>query len=190
MTRPPVKTYFLVHEVEHFTGFSRYMLDYLAREEIFVASMSPRDQRGVKRRYSYGDVVLLRALYAICKTNGKIRHLKESLLRFRMAVGPIRPGMRLGQLLFVEGDELCLRAPGEGVRVLRTGQMMLTSVVDLDAVTAEIADGVIVESQEAFRLTAAAEAEVERIRQRHWGKVKQWREDRVQRASLARTKAA
>jgi hypothetical protein len=186
MARPLVKNYFLVHEVEHFSGFSRYMLDYLAREEIFVPSLSPRDERGVKRRYSYADVVLLRALHAICKTKGRIRHLKESLLGFRMAVGPITPGMRLDRLLFVEGDELCLRTPGEGAHVLRTGQMMLASIVDLGEVTADIASGVIVENLEAFRLTDAAEAEAEKIRLQHWQKVKGWRAERVARETRAK----
>lgn len=188
--RQVVKDYFTTVEAVHFTGFSRYMLDYLAREEIFVPSLSVGDGAGIARRYSYQDVVLLRALNAVCKAKGKIRHLKEALLSFRIAMGPMQPGMRLDQLLFVEGDELCLRTSRESSLVLRNGQMLLASVVDMGVVTSAIAEGVVVEGAGKFRLTDAAQQAVEQIRSRYWEKVRELRNTREDRVLRAPRKAA
>jgi len=193
MHKAIVKNYFAIHEVEHFTGFTRYMLDYLVREGILEPSLNTQDERGVVRRYSYADVVLLRALKSICVGKGKIRHLKESLLKFRMTVGPMRPAMQIARLLFVEGNELCLRTSSEGAMVLRSGQMLLTNfVIDLSAVTSEIASGVIVERGDMFRLTDAAHAAAEGIRLARWEHVRKLRIKRKEREARAErlTKAA
>ena len=173
-----VRSYFLIHEVEHFTGFSKYMLDYLVRDEIFQPSLSTTDRRGVTRRYSYADVVLLRALSNICQAKGKICHLRESLLQLRMTIGPLKPATSLKQLLFVEGNELCLRTSAESALVLRSGQMLLAAVVDLREVSEGVANGIVVESEDRFRLTAEAEESAERIRQRHWQQAKKLRDSR------------
>ena len=168
-----VKSSFALHEVIVLTGFSKYMLDYLAREEIFKPTDTAVSGRGRRRRYSYADIVLLRALHAICAGKGKIRHLKESLLSFRKLIGPIVPGQRLDRFLVVQGDELCMRDEGSGATGLFTSQMMLSFVVDLDEVSRVIEQCVVFDAQ-SLRVTligtAAAEAESER--QRIWGPVK------------------
>jgi DNA-binding transcriptional MerR regulator len=170
-----VKSYFLVPEVEHFTGLSKYMLDYLVREDIFLPSASTADKRGVRRQYSYADVVFLRALSEICRAKGRIRHLRKSLLNLRMTVGPLRPGMRLDRLLFVDANDLCLRTSGEGAVVLRSGQMVLAAFVDLAEVTSRISEGIIVEREGLFRLTDEAQAEAEKIRRANWERVRKAR---------------
>src|SRR5437016_3433723 len=125
MKPPPVKNHFDVHEVVVITGFSRYMLDYLAREDIFALADQARRQ-GVRRRYTYEDVVLLRALNLICTRKGKIRHLRESLQRFRAEFGPIRPGQQLARTLFIDGDELAVYPATEAARQLRSGQHIVS----------------------------------------------------------------
>lgn len=173
--KSPVRSYFLVHEVQHFTGLSKYMLDYLVREKIFEPSASTADKQGVRRRYSYADVVFLRALSEICRAKGKIRHLRRSLLNLRMAVGPLRPGLRLDRLLFVDGSDLCLRTSDEGAVVLRSGQMLLSSFVDLGEVTSRITEGIVLEKGGMFRLTAEAQASAESIRRSNWERARKAR---------------
>lgn len=168
-----VKSSFAIHEVIVLTGFSKYMLDYLAREDIFKPTDTGVSGKGRRRRYSYADVVLLRALHTICAGKGKIRHLKESLVSFRKLAGPMVPGQRLDRFLVLQGDELCMHDGGSGATGLFTGQMTLSFVVDLAEVTQAIERCVVVDTRSRRVVlvgTAALEAESER--QRNWAPVK------------------
>ena len=143
------------------------MLDYLAREDIFRPASVGGGTRGRRRQYTYQDIVLLRALHAICAGKGKIRHLKDALAVLRAEVGPMAAGQRIDTLLFVQGDELCLRTGSEFGRQLRTGQMTLSFVVDLKAVSDELAEVVSVDQRTGglgLEPATAAMAEAERMR--------------------------
>ena len=170
------KAEFLLHEVVVLTGFSKYMLDYLAREDIFRPSGAETGIRGRRRVYSFEDLVLLRALKTICTSNGKIRHLKDSLAALRREVGVIRPGQRLDQLLFVEGCELCTKTGADGGKQLRTGQMTFGFFVDLRAVSAELSDSIVVDVQTGRHvLRPAFAAKAEAHRQRIWQPIRERR---------------
>ena len=173
MRQQIVKSSFAIHEAVVLSGFTKHMLDYLARENIYRPSLDEASVRGRRRRYSYEDLVLLRALHTICVGKGKIRHLKNTLAALREELGPIAPGQRIDRLLFVEGNELCLRTGSEGGRQLRTGQMTLAFVVDLKAVSIHLADSVVTDKASgvvSLRPEAARQAEEER--QRIWGPIR------------------
>lgn len=168
-----VKSSFALHEVVVLTGFTKNMLDYLAREDIFAPNRNESEGRGKRRLYSYEDVVLLRALHAICRGRGKIRFLKRSLATFRSETGPIAPGQRIDQLLVVEGDKLCVRDPSSNLRELATGQLAFSFVVDLLEVTAAIAGCLDIDSQSGIaKLNTVAALHAERVRQGAWGPIK------------------
>jgi DNA-binding transcriptional MerR regulator len=168
-----VKSSFAIHEVVVLTGFSKYMLDYLAREDIFRPTLSASSGRGTRRQYSYEDVVLLRALHTICVGKGKIRHLKESLAKFRETFGSIAPGQKLNKLLVVQGDQLCFFEQDSGATELVSGQMTLSFVIDMSAVCQTIADRVDVDPKSrALRLKAAAAHQAEQERQKVWGPIR------------------
>jgi hypothetical protein len=172
MRRPQVKSSFAIHEVVVLTSFSRHMLNYLAREDILAPSLGGK-RRGVPRRYTYEDVVLLRVLYSICSAKGKIRHLKSSLAKLRAEIGTIRPGTRLNNLLFVEGDELCIRtSPDVGIQ-LWDGQHTFSLVVGLKQASSAVADAISVDQQSGlFELKSTFAAEAEDERQRSWVSVR------------------
>lgn len=167
---------FHLHEAAALSGFSKYMLDYLVREEIFRPEAGASG-RGVARRYSFSDIVMLRALRQICKDRGRIRHLRSALSTFRDQFGPIKVGQRIDQLLFVQGGELCLRTAEQADRELRTGQLAFSFVVDLDQLTREVSTGLVVDSENnVLCLEPRKAAEAEAIRQRVWTAVRQSRE--------------
>lgn len=177
-----VKFYFSIHEAIVITGFTKYMLDYLSREEIFAPSINARVGRGIKRQYTYEDLVLLRVLHRICAANGKIRHLKDALLEFRQQFGPLKPGQKLDQLLFVQGNELCTFTSNEGGRQIRSGQMTFSFVVDLSEVVKEISKCVVFEPRaKGFLLTAETSRLAEVEKQRSWGPVKERRASSLRR---------
>ena len=154
------------------------MLDYLRREEIFLPAGQPLGKKGKRRRYTYADVVLLRALHGICEGRGKIRHLKADLARFREEFGSLRPGQRVEKCLFVLGDELCVRTGVESGRQVRSGQLTLGFFVDLGAVSQDIADSVVVPgpSRLEFHLTPTAAARAEAVKMQHWEPIRLRRE--------------
>jgi hypothetical protein len=173
MYNEPVKSFFVIHEVVVLTGFTKHMLDYLAREDIFRPSSKVEAGRGKRRRYTYEDVVLLRALNSICAGKGKIRHLKAALLSFRKEFGPVAPGQRLEKQLFVVGDELCTYTGAEGGRQLRSGQLTLGFFVDLAVISQGVADCVEVQpGSNVFKLTQDAAREAEEVRQGIWAPMK------------------
>lgn len=171
-----VKSHFLLHEVVVLTGFTKYMLDYLARENIFRPSDAEYGVRGRQRLYSYADVVLLRALHRICGAKGKIRHLKVALAALRDEVGPLAPGQQIDRLVFVDGDELSLWTGKDSGRHLRTGQMTFGFVMDLRAVSEELSKVVKLNQKSgAIRLVPSVAAEAESVRQMFWGRIRRKR---------------
>ena len=168
-----VLTSFALHEVVVLTGFTKHMLDYLAREDILSPARGEQDRRGKRRRYSYEDVVLLRALHTICAGRGKVRFLKQSLAAYRAEAGRLIPGQRIDQLLVVEGDKLCIREPKSSFRELATGQLAFSFVVDLLEVTSAIASRLEVdEFSGVATLNVDAARDAERVRQEAWAPIR------------------
>lgn len=176
MAGADVKSTFLTHEVVVLTGFSKYMLDYLAREDIFCPSHRADGIQGNARRYSFEDVVLLRALKTICAGKGQIRHLTKSLRNYRRTFGPLKPGQRIEEFLVVQGNKLCAYDTGEGSIDLITGQRTLSFVVDLSVICREVARNLVVDTKSnAVRLTTAARLKANSERERVWAPVRQRR---------------
>lgn len=168
---------FLTHEVVVLTGFSRYMLDYLAREDIFRPSGRNAGISGNRREYSFSDVVLLRALKTICVGKGKIRHFTRSLKSYRKTFGPLLPGQPVEKFLVVQGNKLCTYDGGEGALELITGQRTLSFVLDLQTVVKDIERHVIVDRENiGFCLTKAAKLKADAERERNWAPIRARRE--------------
>lgn len=173
MTDNVVKSKFPIHEVVVLSGFTKYMLDYLAREDIFRPTGFDPSCRGRRRLYSYEDVVLLRALHKICAGKGKIRHLKASLRSYRRTMGAIVPGQNLERLLVVQGNKLCTATEGEGVRELVSGQLTLSFVIDLGAVSREVARCITVDPRSLqVSLTKSAKLKADHEREKIWAPIK------------------
>lgn len=167
----PTRT-FRIHETVVLTGFSKYMLDYLAREKIF-APQQATPGRGKARQYSFADLILLRALHHLCRDRGRVRHLREALERFRDEFGSLEVGQKVEQLLFVQGSELCVRSASDAARELRTGQLTLSFVVDLERVVAEVsADLILDDEAKVVKLRPNKAKEAEQIRQEIWGVIR------------------
>jgi len=117
----------------------------------------------------------------ICTRKGRVRHLRQSLQRFRAEFGAIRPGQQLARTLFVDGDELAVYPPTEAARQLRSGQHIFSFVADLSVVSQEIAQSVVVDAAGRFRLTTAMARKAEEERQRIWRPIKARREQALPR---------
>lgn len=176
MNLTSVKSFFSLHETVVLTGFTKYMLDYLTREQIFAPTNYDVGRRGVRRQYSYSDVVLLRALFEVCAKRGKVRYLKGALQEFRQDFGSMKPGQRIDKQLFIQGDELCVYTSSKGGMQLRSGQFTFSFVIDLSVVSRHVADCVEVASDgNCFKLTEEVANHAETERQRIWQSIKRKR---------------
>lgn len=169
MVDSTVKRTFFTHEAVVLTGFSKYMLDYLAREDIFRPSGRNESIPGSKRNYTYEDVVLLRALKTICTGKGKIRHFTQSLKSYRRKFGPLQPGQRIEKFLVVQGNRLCAYDSGDSPIDLITGQRTLSFIVDLGMVVRDLEQHVVLDrTTNAFKLTKTAKLKADAEKERNW----------------------
>ena len=176
MAHSDVKHTFFTHEVVVLTGFSKYMLDYLAYEDIFRPTGRSDLASGKVRTYSFEDVVLLRALKTICAGKGKIRHFSQSLKNFRRTFGPLEPGQPIERFLVVQGNRLCAYDGGEGAIDLITGQRTLSFIVDLGAVLRSVSRQVVLDRKtNELRLTKAARLKADAERERAWAPIRERR---------------
>lgn len=173
MTDSTVKRTFFTHETVVLTGFSKYMLDYLAHEDIFRPSNRTEGISGSKREYSFEDVVLLRALKTICAGKGNIRHFTKSLKNYRKTFGPLLPGQQIEKFLVVQGNRLCAYDCGEGPIDLITGQRTLSFVVDLGMVVRDVERHVFLDTKtNALQLTKTARLKADAERERNWAPIR------------------
>jgi hypothetical protein len=173
VTNSTVKRTFFTHEAVVLTGFSKYMLDYLARDDIFRPRGRKECISGRKREYSFEDVVLLRALNTICAGKGKISHFTRSLKNYRRTFGPLLPGQQIEQFLVVQGNRLCAYDSGDGPIDLITGQRTLSFVVDLGMVVRDVGRHVVLDRMtNAFRLTKAAKLKADAEQERIWAPIR------------------
>lgn len=173
MDNSVIKHTFFTHEAVVLTGFSKYMLDYLAREDIFRPSGRKDGVPGSKRKYSFEDVVLLRALKTICAGKGKISHFTKSLKSYRRTFGPLLLGQKIEEFLVVQGNRLCAYDGGEGTIDLITGQRTLSFVVDLGMVVRDVERHVVLDPRtNALRLTKAAKLKADAERERNWAPIR------------------
>lgn len=170
MAKPVAKSYFTTFEVVVLTGFTKYMLDYLERDKVFVRGEdSATGRRGRARRYSFTDVVWLRALHTICSEMGRIRHLRGALARLRDRHGPIQPGTSVSKRLFVHGNEIFSVSESKAIERLRDGQLAFSFVVDLGRITEEIGSKVLVELDTGRFVVSPKVARIAKAhRRRHW----------------------
>lgn len=175
-----IRSHFLIHEVSALTGFSKYMLDYLAREKIYVAGDASKSGRGVRRKYTYVDLVLLRALKAICDGSGKIQHLRQCLSTYRERYGAITPETPLNDVFVSYGGQLYVRdETGQATNTL-TGQMVFAFHVDLAQVTKALAEQLEVDPvTKSISLTDEAQVRADNIRNEIWARIQVARDDRM-----------
>jgi hypothetical protein len=74
---------FEISDAAALSGLTRAMVDYLCREDVLVPSTPGRRGRGRPRKYSFGDVVMLRAIARLLQAGISVRRLKKALRALR-----------------------------------------------------------------------------------------------------------
>lgn len=127
---------FRLATVAKVAGLSVHMLNYLCRWKIVVPSAEGKRGRGVKRRYSYSDVLLLRVI-------GKLLRQGISPLRLRKSFAALQArGRQSDELVskrFVITDGRSIYFEDNGsLEMLSSGQLAFAFVLELTLIREEV----------------------------------------------------
>lgn len=130
---------FSISEAATLSGLTPMMVDYLCRQEIVVPSFPRKRSRGKRRRYNFGEVVLLRTVGKLLKRGVSVKRLKQALRsrnRYFREMDADKPPIHL---FVTNGKEIFIKDPNSNLMNLtQNGQFEFSFVVDLRTTHAEV----------------------------------------------------
>jgi DNA-binding transcriptional MerR regulator len=125
---------FTIRDVERLTGLKAAMIDYLCRTKIVVPSrMGSRGRgRGIRRVYSFGDVVLLRTYAKLLKAGVSVKRLKVAHGTWSRHFKTLDQQAPPGRFLVTDGERVYFRDQQQAlVDLSGEGQLAFAFVIDL-----------------------------------------------------------
>jgi DNA-binding transcriptional MerR regulator len=133
---------FYAREVSRLAGFEKtWMLNHLEREGIFVPE-TPRDKRhGVRRSYTFRDLVVLRAINRLLKLGARPKRISDAIGKF-VEVCPetigdvgmsgvlVKFAQEAGHFLVTPDTVFYRRSQEELIDLLRNGQLAFSFMID------------------------------------------------------------
>lgn len=113
------------------------MVNYLCRHGIVRPAIGRRRGRGIQRKFSFGDIVVLKAMAKLLAGGVSVTRLKRALVSLRAQHPSITQERVPGSYLVTDGKEVLLRHKSGVVELLATGQFSFAFVIELDAVRRE-----------------------------------------------------
>lgn len=139
MKNQQLKDWFSSEEVAKLSGLSPVMVDYLCREGILKPTLEPNPGRGSPRKYSFGDILILRAIYQLLKYGVSVAKLKKSLNSLKKYYKDIQPGAAVKKYLVTDGKAIYFQEKKKLlVDLSSNGQLVFAFVLDLDQLNSEI----------------------------------------------------
>lgn len=146
-----VASIYSVKEAAKLAGLSVSMLDYLCRSDVIIPSASKKRGRGTARIFSFGDVVILRALSRFLRAGISVLHLRKALKGLRKRHPEITPTSLPGAFLVTDGRTIFLRQGREVVEDLIPGQLAFAFVLELRTIRHEVLNEHALHSQKRER---------------------------------------
>ncbi len=115
-----------------------HMVDYLCRTRVLIPSGSSRRGRGRKRLYSFGDVVVLRAMAKLLTHGISVSRLKAGLAGLRKHHPEITRKSLPSSLLLTDGRDVYFREGKDVVRDLNSGQFAFAFILDFRVIQREV----------------------------------------------------
>ena len=126
-----IKSDFDSADAVRLSGLTRTMLDYVVRTGLLVPSGAARRRRGVRRSFTFGDVVMLRALARLLGAGVSVLQLRKSLRALRRRHPEITPTSLPGNVLVTDGYSVLLRDGDDVLEDLSNGQLAFAFVLEL-----------------------------------------------------------
>lgn len=133
--------WFAATQAARLSGLTLSMLNYLCRENLVMPSCNCARGHGVKRHYSFGDVVALRLVANLSRAGISSLRLRKGLESLRKH----HPAITLTSLpashLITDGQEIYLRGAGDSLERATDGQYAFAFVIELGQLRNEIVNG-------------------------------------------------
>ncbi len=132
-----VAQHFSAKEAADFAGLSLAMTDYLCRHKLVVPGVGRKRGRGVQRRYSFGDIVVLRSVAKLLEAGVSVLRLKRALARLRAQHSDITLEGMPASYLVTDGKDVFFRHKTGVLELLTNGQLSFAFVVEIESVRRE-----------------------------------------------------
>lgn len=137
---PQAALSFSISHAAAFSGLSLSMVNYLCRHKIVLPSNGRRRGRGVQRLFSFGDIVVMRAIAKLLSGGVSVYRLRRALASLRgMHPSITQTGMPAAYLV-TDGHEVFLRHRSGVLELLAKGQLAFAFVVEIESVRREAVD--------------------------------------------------
>ena len=134
-----IKQFYTIAEAAKLSGLKSGMVDYLCRTEVVMPTEQRSRGRGIHRRYSFGDVVILRAVARLLLSGVSPAKLKKSLNDLRKHHSDITPDSLPAELIVTDGVNIFLRTREEYLETLDgSGQMAFSFVLEMRSLRQDI----------------------------------------------------
>ena len=121
------------------SGLPVTMVNYLGRTDVLVPSRHKKRKRGRARRYTLGDVVMLRILATLLTYGISVARLKKGLKSFRKYHPEITPTSLPARYLVTDGIRVYLWHENQALETLDDkGQMAFAFVLEIEQARAAV----------------------------------------------------
>jgi DNA-binding transcriptional MerR regulator len=131
-------------------GISQAMLNYLCREKLVIPTVLRPRGHGLKRGYSFGDVVALRLVAKLCAAGISVQRLRKALAGLRKLHPEITLTSLPGSHVVSDGRDIYLRGKGDTLERAMDGQYVFAFVIELAPLRDEVVAGMLVSERAEF----------------------------------------
>jgi DNA-binding transcriptional MerR regulator len=131
---------FTVKQAAKIAGLSVAMVNYLGRVGIAVPSQPEHAGRGRRRRYTFGEILFLKAVARLLAAGVSVKRLKESFGDLNAKLREIGPVPAVMGHLVTDGDRIYLQETSIKIEDLTSGQKCFAFLIELAPIQREVAD--------------------------------------------------
>jgi DNA-binding transcriptional MerR regulator len=130
---------FTVKQTAKIAGLSVSMVNYLCRVGIAVPSQPRNAGRGRRRRYTFGEIVFLRAVARLLEAGVSVKRLKESFGDLNAKLRKIGPVPAVMGHLVTDGKRIYHQETSIKIEDLTSGQKCFAFLIELGPIQKEVA---------------------------------------------------
>jgi DNA-binding transcriptional MerR regulator len=130
---------FTVKETAKVSGLSVAMVNYLSRVGIAVPTQPKIAGRGRRRRYSFGEIVFLRAVARLLEAGISVKRLRESFGDLNEKLRKIGPVPAVLGHLVTDGKSIYFQETSIKIEDLTSGQKCFAFLIELAPLQKEVA---------------------------------------------------
>lgn len=129
-----VKNTFSSKQASEFSELSMAMVNYLFRTGLMTPAIGRKRGKGIERKYSFGDLVILKSIAKLLGAGVSVLRLKKALVNLRKLHADITLHNIPGAYLVTDGKEVYLKQSNGVIELLTSGQLSFIFVVDIESV--------------------------------------------------------